>query len=213
MLNAGLALFGARGFAVYGVKSTRLHGFGSAGCWLSIRSHPESDPGANGGVAFGGPEPTELELSRGENGRELLTQRILARVPLTRRRLLRRVLVNRDTEEVADHGLCPAAARDPDFAHLTYGDNGVRRGRGLADFDGGDVVAFFAGLRPVRAWRALSCTHSSACIEFGTSCSWRPCRPIPGAITRTRVVRSTEENLPLASVCAPPATGPPGWRV
>ena len=42
---------------------------------------------------------------------------------------------------------------DPDFAHLTYGDNGFRRGRGLADFDGGDVVAFFAGLRPVGAWR------------------------------------------------------------
>jgi hypothetical protein len=42
---------------------------------------------------------------------------------------------------------------DPDFAHLTYGDNGVRRGRGLADFESGDVVAFFAGLRPVRPWR------------------------------------------------------------
>jgi hypothetical protein len=42
---------------------------------------------------------------------------------------------------------------DPDFTNLTYGDNGIRRGRGLADFGNGDVVAFFAGLRPVRPWR------------------------------------------------------------
>ena len=38
---------------------------------------------------------------------------------------------------------------DPDFDHLTYGDNGVRRGKGLADLDRGDVVVFYAGLRPV----------------------------------------------------------------
>jgi hypothetical protein len=51
----------------------------------------------------------------------------------------------------------PLAARathlDPDFERLTYGDNGLRRGRGLADFGAGDVVAFFAGLRPIRPWR------------------------------------------------------------
>ena len=41
---------------------------------------------------------------------------------------------------------------DPDFAHLTYGDNGIRRGRGLSDLEDDDVVAFYAGLRPVRAW-------------------------------------------------------------
>ncbi|MGE0454013.1 MAG: hypothetical protein AB7O37_18170 [Vicinamibacteria bacterium] len=40
---------------------------------------------------------------------------------------------------------------DPDFKHLTYGDNGVRRGRGLTDLGRGDVVAFYAGLRPVRS--------------------------------------------------------------
>jgi hypothetical protein len=40
---------------------------------------------------------------------------------------------------------------DPDFERLTYGDNGLRRGRGLAAFRAGDVVAFFAGLRPIRA--------------------------------------------------------------
>lgn len=37
---------------------------------------------------------------------------------------------------------------DPDFAALTYGDT-ERRGRVLADLGPGDVVAFYAGLRPV----------------------------------------------------------------
>ena len=49
--------------------------------------------------------------------------------------------------------LAQATHLDPDFEHLTYGDNGVRRGRELSEFQGGDVVAFFAGLRPVTAWR------------------------------------------------------------
>lgn len=40
---------------------------------------------------------------------------------------------------------------DPDFEHLTYGDNGVRRGKGLADLGRGDVVVFYGGLRPVAA--------------------------------------------------------------
>lgn len=39
---------------------------------------------------------------------------------------------------------------DPDFAALTYGDDGERRGRRLAAFRPGDVVAFYAGLRPIR---------------------------------------------------------------
>jgi len=39
---------------------------------------------------------------------------------------------------------------DPDFERLTYGDNGLRRGRDLANYGTGDVVAFFAGLRPIR---------------------------------------------------------------
>jgi len=38
---------------------------------------------------------------------------------------------------------------DPDFAHLTYGDSGTRRGKGLADLGRGDVVVFYSGLRPV----------------------------------------------------------------
>jgi hypothetical protein len=42
---------------------------------------------------------------------------------------------------------------DPDFEHLTYGDNGVRRGKGLADLGRGDVVVFYGGLRPVAACR------------------------------------------------------------
>jgi hypothetical protein len=38
---------------------------------------------------------------------------------------------------------------DPDFEHLTYGDNGVRRGKDIADLGRGDVVIFYSGLRPV----------------------------------------------------------------
>jgi len=43
---------------------------------------------------------------------------------------------------------------DPDFAQLTYGDNGVRRGQGLADLGRGDIVVFYAGLKPV-----VACAH------------------------------------------------------
>jgi len=39
---------------------------------------------------------------------------------------------------------------DPDFGRLTYGDNGERRGKGIAAFSAGDVLVFFAGLRPCR---------------------------------------------------------------
>jgi hypothetical protein len=38
---------------------------------------------------------------------------------------------------------------DPDFGHLTYGDGGKRRGKPLLDLGSADVVAFYAGLRPV----------------------------------------------------------------
>ena len=38
---------------------------------------------------------------------------------------------------------------DPDFDELTYGDNGERRGRAIAGFQAGDVIVFYAGLRPV----------------------------------------------------------------
>lgn len=40
---------------------------------------------------------------------------------------------------------------DPDFGHLTYGDGGRRRGKPLLDLRTADVVAFYAGLRPVAA--------------------------------------------------------------
>lgn len=40
---------------------------------------------------------------------------------------------------------------DPDFDRLTYGDNGLRRGKGLCDLDRDDLVVFFAGLRPTQA--------------------------------------------------------------
>jgi hypothetical protein len=40
---------------------------------------------------------------------------------------------------------------DPDFQHLTYGDSGTRRGKGLTDLGVGDVVVFYSGLKPVAA--------------------------------------------------------------
>ena len=40
---------------------------------------------------------------------------------------------------------------DPDFEHLTYGDDGARRGRGAARLERGDFIAFYAGLRPAGA--------------------------------------------------------------
>lgn len=39
---------------------------------------------------------------------------------------------------------------DPDFDHLTYGDSGKKRGKGLTELGPGDVVVFYAGLKPVR---------------------------------------------------------------
>jgi hypothetical protein len=38
---------------------------------------------------------------------------------------------------------------DPDFDHLTYGDNGVRRGAGIAALGPGDLLVFYAGLRSI----------------------------------------------------------------
>jgi Nucleotide modification associated domain 3 len=38
---------------------------------------------------------------------------------------------------------------DPDFDQLTYGDNGARRGKAITAFGKGDIIAFYAGLRPV----------------------------------------------------------------
>jgi len=43
---------------------------------------------------------------------------------------------------------------DPDFEHLTYGDDGARRGAGIAGMGGGDLLVFYAGLRP-----AYQCEH------------------------------------------------------
>lgn len=39
---------------------------------------------------------------------------------------------------------------DPDFEQLTYGDNGERRGKAITTFEHGDVIVFYAGLRPIR---------------------------------------------------------------
>jgi len=38
---------------------------------------------------------------------------------------------------------------DPDFGHLTYGDIGTRRGKPITTLSSGDVLAFYAGLRPI----------------------------------------------------------------
>lgn len=43
---------------------------------------------------------------------------------------------------------------DPDFGRLTYGDDGNRRGKGIAALERGDTVVFYAGLRPCRP-----CSH------------------------------------------------------
>lgn len=40
---------------------------------------------------------------------------------------------------------------DPDFAQLSYGDNGLRRGKTIASFEPGDLLVFYAGLRPCRS--------------------------------------------------------------
>lgn len=52
------------------------------------------------------------------------------------------------TPPAALNGLNPHV--DPDFDRLTYGDNGLRRGKGLCDLVAGDLVVFFAGLRPIQ---------------------------------------------------------------
>ena len=45
---------------------------------------------------------------------------------------------------------------DPDFEHLTYGDNGERRGKGVASLEQGDFIVFYSGLNPsdliIRSW-------------------------------------------------------------
>ena len=40
---------------------------------------------------------------------------------------------------------------DPDFQHLTYGDDGGRRGAGMREMTRGDLLVFYAGLRPIIA--------------------------------------------------------------
>lgn len=42
---------------------------------------------------------------------------------------------------------------DPDFEHLTYGDNGDRRGAGIATLSENDLIVFYAGLCPVSKCR------------------------------------------------------------
>lgn len=38
---------------------------------------------------------------------------------------------------------------DPDFDHMTYGDDGARRGSDVRDFTRGDLLVFYAGLRSI----------------------------------------------------------------
>jgi hypothetical protein len=44
---------------------------------------------------------------------------------------------------------------DPDFEHLTYGDNGARRGARIASLVAGDQLVFYAGLRSIVPTREL----------------------------------------------------------
>lgn len=39
---------------------------------------------------------------------------------------------------------------DPDFEKLTYGDWGNRRGKGISKLTNGDLIAFYAGLKPIK---------------------------------------------------------------
>lgn len=39
---------------------------------------------------------------------------------------------------------------DPDFDHLSYGDDGSARGSGIKHLVGGDLLVFYAGLKPIR---------------------------------------------------------------
>lgn len=38
---------------------------------------------------------------------------------------------------------------DPDFEHLTYGDEGGRRGSGMVSMGEGDLLVFYGGMRPI----------------------------------------------------------------
>lgn len=42
---------------------------------------------------------------------------------------------------------------DPDFSSLTYGDVGSRRGKGISALKNGDVLVFYAGLRPIKKYK------------------------------------------------------------
>jgi hypothetical protein len=56
---------------------------------------------------------------------------------------------------------CPEALQqrsmhlDPDFAYLTYGDNGARRGAGIATLGQDDLLVFYAGLRSITGAKEL----------------------------------------------------------
>ena len=43
-----------------------------------------------------------------------------------------------------------ATHHDPDFKHLTYGDVGDKRGSRITNMQGGDIIVFYAGLRPTK---------------------------------------------------------------
>jgi hypothetical protein len=41
---------------------------------------------------------------------------------------------------------------DPDFNHLTYGDNGNIRGKGASSLEKGDFIVFYSGLKPFKPY-------------------------------------------------------------
>lgn len=68
---------------------------------------------------------------------------------------LQRFLRTHQTEEQASRFPIAKMAKqpmhlDPDFEYLTYGDDGSRRGASIQSFSSGDLLVFYAGLRPIR---------------------------------------------------------------
>ena len=62
----------------------------------------------------------------------------------------------RKSTELPSHLKGAGCHLDPDFSHLTYGDQG-NRGRIIKKLEKGDFIAFFASLRPLRSCRESLC--------------------------------------------------------
>jgi len=79
---------------------------------------------------------------------------------------------------------------DPDFQHLTYGDNGVRRGAGVAKLGNGDVLVFYSGMRSILPPGRLLYGLVGLFVvnEVVPAVTVTPCRQIENAHTRWPVI-------------------------